>query len=58
MEIETLLTNLTPEMMTTEDIYQIYDYLWGIETNNNTFKNRPNIKNYSGTKRITIEQDI
>ena len=57
-EIETLLTNLTPEMMTTEDICQIYDYQWGIETNHNTFKNRLNIENYSETKRITIEQDI
>ena len=36
-EIETLLTNLTPEMMTTEDICQIYDYQWGIETNYNNF---------------------
>ena len=34
-EIETLLTNLTPEMMTT--ICQIYDYRWGIETNYNNF---------------------
>ena len=30
----------------------------GIETNYNTFKNRLNIENYSGTKRIKIEQDI
>ena len=44
--------------MTTEDICQIYDYQWGIETNYNTFKNRLNIENYSGTKRIKIEQDI
>ena len=44
--------------MTTEDNCQIYDYQWGIETNYNTFKNRLNIKNYSGTKRIKIEQDI
>ena len=26
--IETLLTNLPPEIMTTEDICQIYDYRW------------------------------
>lgn len=44
--------------MTTADICQIYDYRWGIETNYNTFKNRLEIENYSGTKRITIEQDI
>ena len=57
-EIETLLTNLPSSIMTTEDICQIYDYRWGIETQYNTFKNRLEIENYSGTKRITIEQDI
>ena len=57
-EIETLLTNLPENIMTTEDICQIYDYRWGIETNYNTFKNRLDIENYTGTKRITIEQDI
>ena len=44
--------------MTTEDICQIYDYMWGIETNYNTFKNSLNIENYGGTKLITIKQDI
>ena len=44
--------------MTTEDICQIYDYRRGIETNYNTFKNRLDIENYTGTKQITIEQDI
>ena len=44
--------------MKTEDICQIYKHRWGIETNYNTFKNRLNIENFSGTKRITIEQDI
>ena len=57
-ETEALLTNLPQEIMTTEDICQIYDYRWGIETQYNTFKNRLDIENYSGTKRITIEQDI
>lgn len=44
--------------MTSQDICQIYDYRWGIETNYNTFKNRLDIENYSGTKPITIKQDI
>ena len=57
-EIVTLLTNLPVNIMTIDDICEIYDYRWGIETNYNTFKNRLNIENYSGTKRITIEQDI
>ena len=29
--IETLLTNLPPEIMTTEDICQIYDYRWELK---------------------------
>ena len=57
-EIETLLTNIPSNIMKTEDICQIYKHRWGIETNYNTFKNRLNIENFSGTKRITIEQDI
>ena len=31
---------------------------WGIETNYNTMKNSLNIENYTGKRRITIEQDI
>ena len=31
---------------------------WGIETNYNTMKNRIYIENYSGKRRICIEQDI
>ena len=57
-EIETVLTNLPSEIMTADDISQIYNYRWGIETNYNTFKNRLNIENYSGTKLQTIKQDI
>ena len=44
--------------MTTDDISQIYNYKWEIETNYNTFKNHLNIENYSGTKLQTIKQDI
>ena len=57
-ETETVLTNIPSKIMTTKDISQIYNYRWGIETNYNTFKNRLNIENYSGTKLQTIKQDI
>ena len=57
-EIETVLTNLPSETMDTDDISQIYNYRWGIETNYNTFKNRLNIENYSGTTLQIIQQDI
>lgn len=58
IEIETLLTNLPKNIMTTEDICEIYHQRWGIETNYNTLKNRYYIENYTGKRRITIEQDI
>ena len=44
--------------MTTDDICEIYHQRWGIETNYNTLKNRHYIENYTGKRRITIEQDI
>lgn len=54
-----LLTNLPENIMTTEDICEIYHQRWGIETNYNTLKkNRYYIENYTGKRRITIEQDI
>ena len=58
IEIYSLLTNLPKNIMTTDDICEIYHQRWGIETNYNTLKNRHYIENYSGKQRITIEQDI
>ena len=58
IEIYSLLTNLFKDLMTTEDICEIYHQRWGIETNYNTLKNRHYIENYTGKRRIAIEQDI
>ena len=58
IEIYSLLTNLPKNIMTTGDICEIYHQRWGIETNYNTLKNRHYIENYTGKRRITIEQDI
>lgn len=55
---ETLLTNIFDKEFQIEDFKELYNLRWGIETNYNTMKNRLNIENYSGKKRITIEQDI
>ena len=57
-KIETLLTNILDKNFKIEDFKELYNLRWGIETNYNTMKNRLNIENYSGKKRITIEQDI
>ena len=55
---ETLLTNIFDKEFQIEDFKELYNLRWGIETNYNTMKNRLNIENYSGKKRIAIEQDI
>ena len=57
-KIETLLTNILDKNFKIEDFKELYNLRWGIETNYNTMKNRLNIENYSGKKRITMEQDI
>ena len=58
MEKKTLLTNLPETKFKTEEFKKLYHLRWGIETNYNTMKNRLNIENYTGKRKITIEQDI
>ena len=53
-----LLTNIPKEVLGTKEIGEIYKLRWGIETNYNTMKNRLYIENYSGKRRICVEQDI
>ena len=55
---EFLLTNLFDKRFDLDDFKELYRLRWGIETNYNTLKNRLNIENYTGKRRITIEQDI
>ena len=45
-------------MFKIEDLKELYRMRWEIETNYNTLKNRFYIENYTGKRRITIEQDI
>ena len=58
IEIETLLTNLPPEIMSKEDIGEIYDARWGIECTYKTLKQRLQIENYTAYSKIGILQDI
>ena len=55
---ESLLTNILDKNFTIKDFKELYNLRGGIETNYNTMKNRLNIENYTGKRRITIEQDI
>ena len=58
IEIETLLTNIPPEIMSKEEIGEIYDARWGIECTYKTFKQRLQIENYTAYSKIGILQDI
>ena len=55
---ERLLTNIHPEIMTTDEIYHIYGDRWIIETNHNTLKNRHEIENYTFNEKENIKQDV
>lgn len=55
---EILLTNLSKEEMSVEDLKEIYKLRWGIEINFNTLKHRFNIENFTGTIKLTHQQDL
>ncbi len=55
---ETLITNLSSEIFTPEDLKKLYGTRWETEINFNRLKNRLDIENFSGQKKITIEQDF
>jgi hypothetical protein len=57
-EIETLITNLPPKTANPLELKTLYGERWQIETGYNVLKNKLHIENFSGKKRITIEQDF
>ena len=57
-EIETLLTNLPEELATPDELKDLYGERWQIEKGYDVLKNKLHIENFTGKKRITIEQDF
>lgn len=57
-EIETLATNLYDESITIDDFKEIYNKRWTIETNYDKLKNKLQTENFSGRRKIIIEQDF
>lgn len=55
---ETLLTNIPEEEMSVEDLKEIYKLRWGIEVDFDTLKNRFDIENFTGTIKLTHQQDL
>ena len=56
--IESLITNLPQEKFTPEDLKNLYGTRWETEINFDRLKNRLDIENFSGQKKITIQQDF
>ncbi|AWX32292.1 IS4 family transposase [Methanosphaera sp. BMS] len=57
-EIETLATNVFDKTMTIQDFKEIYNKRWTIETNYDKLKNKLETENFSGRRKIIIEQDF
>ncbi len=57
-ELETLLTNLSAEEMTDEQLRWLYAKRWGVETKYLELKSRLEIDSFSGQSANTVLQDI
>lgn len=55
---QVVVTNLTEEEFSTEEIAYLYNLRWGIETVYDDLKNKMEIENFTGTKANIILQDI
>lgn len=57
-ELEILLTSLSSDEYSLEDLKKLYFLRWGVETNYDTLKNKLEIENFTSRSKITIEQDF
>jgi hypothetical protein len=57
-DIETLLTNLPPEIASSQELKTLYGERWGIERGYDVLKNKIEIENFTGKRRLIIEQDF
>lgn len=56
--IETLLSTFSMDEFTKEDLKHLYDLRWTIETDYDVLKNILELENFTGQRRIIIEQDL
>lgn len=57
-EVETIITNMDYDKLSTEDVYKIYGLRWGIETSYHELKESMMITNISSSKDTIIKQEI
>lgn len=55
---EVLITNLPMEQFDSQQIAELYNMRWGIETAFETLKSRLQLENFTGTKPLLLLQDI
>ena len=57
-EEEILASNLPNDDLTRREAGELYFKRWGIETKFDSLKNKLELENWSGTRKITVEQDF
>jgi len=57
-EIESLITNLPEKIASSDELKELYGERWEIEKTYDVLKNKLHIENFSGKRKITIEQDF
>lgn len=57
-EIETIITNINKEDLSSEDISKMYQLRWGIETSYHELKESMQVTNISSSKDTIIKQEI
>ena len=57
-KIEKIITNISKDKLSIEDMKQIYNKRWGIETSYHELKNSMKITNLSSSKDVIIRQEI
>lgn len=57
-EIETIITNISEEELSSEDFNRMYQLRWGIETNYHELKESMKVTNISSSKDTIIKQEI
>lgn len=57
-EIETLVSNLSEEEATMEELKELYNMRWGVETVYHTIKSHLELENFTGTSQLIVKQDF
>jgi len=57
-EVETLVTNLPKNLISSDDLKELYRLRWGIETAYRTIKSALQIENFTGTSQLIVKQDF